>query len=68
MTRLDHNRAQHQLAEQVGQPVAGVEQVIIWGNHSSTMFPDTRYTHVAKDDINQHFTLDWYNKHFIPVV
>ncbi|KAH7642942.1 malate dehydrogenase [Dermatophagoides farinae] len=40
MTRLDQNRAQHQLAARNGCPVSRIERVIIWGNHSSTQFPD----------------------------
>lgn len=40
MTRLDQNRAQSQLAAKLGVPVKDVRNVIIWGNHSSTQFPD----------------------------
>lgn len=40
MTRLDQNRAMHQLAAKHGVPVKDVQNVIIWGNHSSTQFPD----------------------------
>jgi malate dehydrogenase len=40
MTRLDQNRAQSQLARRAGVPVADVTNVAIWGNHSSTQFPD----------------------------
>jgi len=40
MTRLDQNRAASQLAHQAGAPVAAVTNVAIWGNHSSTQFPD----------------------------
>ena len=40
MTRLDQNRAMAQLAEKNNAKVAEVERVIIWGNHSSTQFPD----------------------------
>jgi malate dehydrogenase len=40
MTRLDQNRAQSQLAHRAGVPVADVTHVAIWGNHSSTQFPD----------------------------
>lgn len=40
MTRLDQNRAQSQLAAKLGVPVKDVKNVIIWGNHSSTQFPD----------------------------
>ena len=40
MTRLDQNRAVAQLAEKAGVPVGEVKNVAIWGNHSSTQFPD----------------------------
>jgi malate dehydrogenase len=40
MTRLDQNRAASQLAQKAGVPVASVTNVAIWGNHSSTQFPD----------------------------
>ena len=40
MTRLDENRARAQVAAKHGVPVSGVRGVYIWGNHSSTQFPD----------------------------
>ena len=40
MTRLDQNRAESQIAKRVGTGVAGVKNLAIWGNHSSTQFPD----------------------------
>src|SRR5579872_88545 len=40
MTRLDHNRAVSQLAAKTGSPVAAVTRMTIWGNHSSTQYPD----------------------------
>ncbi len=40
MTRLDENRAKHQLAHRAGVPVASVSNLAIWGNHSATQFPD----------------------------
>ena len=40
MTRLDQNRAETQIAKKVGVGVAGVKNLAIWGNHSSTQFPD----------------------------
>lgn len=43
MTRLDQNRAQAQIASRLGVPVNDVKNVIIWGNHSSTQFPDVRH-------------------------
>ena len=43
MTRLDHNRATWQLAEKAGVRARDVDNVIIWGNHSNTMVPDTEH-------------------------
>ena len=40
MLRLDHNRALSQLAAKSGQPVETIEKLIVWGNHSPTMYPD----------------------------
>lgn len=40
MTRLDQNRAQAQIANKLNVPVGAVSNVIIWGNHSSTQYPD----------------------------
>ena len=40
MMRLDHNRALSQVARKIGQPVAGVKKMTVWGNHSSTQYPD----------------------------
>src|SRR6476646_5970939 len=40
MTRLDQNRAESQLAQKAGVPVADVTNVTIWGNHSATQYPD----------------------------
>jgi malate dehydrogenase len=40
MTRLDQNRAMSQLAQKSGRPVADVTNLAIWGNHSSTQYPD----------------------------
>jgi len=49
MTRLDHNRALAQLAAKAGVPITHVKNVIIWGNHSSTQFPDVRHALVNKN-------------------
>jgi malate dehydrogenase len=43
MTRLDHNRAVGQLAEKIGVGAAQVKNVVIWGNHSNTMYPDVSH-------------------------
>lgn len=48
MTRLDHNRATAQIAKKCGVGIADVKDVIIWGNHSSTQFPDVKHAKVTK--------------------
>jgi len=48
MTRLDQNRAQAQIASRLGVGVAAVRNVTIWGNHSSTQYPDARHALVTK--------------------
>ncbi|XP_036402512.1 malate dehydrogenase 1Ab, NAD (soluble) [Megalops cyprinoides] len=46
LTRLDHNRARSQVAMRVGVPADSVKNVIIWGNHSSTQYPDIHHAKV----------------------
>ena len=43
MLRLDHNRALSQLAAKSGNPIASIDKLIVWGNHSPTMYPDYRF-------------------------
>ncbi len=47
MLRLDHNRALSQLAAKTGKAVADIEKLIVWGNHSPTMYPDTRFATIG---------------------
>jgi malate dehydrogenase len=46
MLRLDHNRALSQLAAKSGKPVGSIEKLIVWGNHSPTMYADYRFATV----------------------
>ncbi|KAE9453031.1 hypothetical protein C3L33_15068, partial [Rhododendron williamsianum] len=46
LTRLDHNRALGQVSERLNVPVSDVKNVIIWGNHSSTQYPDVNHASV----------------------
>lgn len=48
LTRLDHNRAKAQVAKRAGVPVQDVHNVIIWGNHSSTQYPDVNHGHIGQ--------------------
>lgn len=53
LTRLDHNRARAQIANRVGVSSSAVKNVIVWGNHSSTQFPDVSHATVDKDGLTQ---------------
>ena len=68
MTRLDHNRAVAQLAEQAGVTVKEVRRVIVWGNHSSTQYPDLHHATVAGRPALEQVDFDWYEKMMIPAV
>jgi malate dehydrogenase len=46
MTRLDHNRAISQLSQRVGAPVSAITRMTIWGNHSTTQYPDLTHCEV----------------------
>ncbi len=69
MLRLDHNRALSQLANKAGVAVGDIENLIVWGNHSPTMYPDYRFATVngvsLKDKIND---AAWNSDAFIPQV
>jgi malate dehydrogenase len=69
MMRLDHNRALSQLASRTGQPVASIEKLVVWGNHSPTMYPDIRFATIAgkpaKALVNDE---TWYRDTYIPTV
>lgn len=68
MTRLDHNRSAAQLAAKTGSPVTEIRQLIIWGNHSATQYPDIHHATVggkaALDLVDQ----AWLANEFIPTV
>ena len=69
MTRLDHNRALTQLANKVGKPVTSIKKMTIWGNHSSTQYPDL--FHCEIDGKNAAATVNdqaWLENDFIPTV
>lgn len=69
MLRLDHNRALSQLATRTGKAVADIEKLIVWGNHSPTMYPDIRFATIAGTPAPQLVADDtWYRNTFIPTV
>jgi malate dehydrogenase len=69
MLRLDHNRALSQLSAKAGVAVGDIEKLIVWGNHSPTMYPDYRFATVGgaslKDKIGDEA---WNRSDFIPKV
>ena len=68
MTRLDHNRAIAQLAEKTGVHQGTVKKMIIWGNHSSTQYPDIRFAMADGKAAPTLVDQDWYRETFIPTV
>ncbi len=69
MLRLDHNRAISQLATRTGKAVSDVEKMIVWGNHSPTMYPDVRFCSVAGKAAPAAIGDDaWYRETYIPTV
>src|SRR5215211_3702498 len=69
MTRLDHNRAVAQLAAKVKAPVSSIRKMTIWGNHSTTQYPDLFHAEVdgknAYELVGDH---EWVDATFIPTV
>lgn len=69
MLRLDHNRALSQLAAKSGKPVDQIEKLIVWGNHSPTMYPDYRFATVGGQSLKTLINDDAWNRDvFIPTV
>ncbi len=69
MTRLDHNRAVSQLAQHLGKPVTSVKKMTIWGNHSTTQYPDLFHCEVdGKNAASLVNAQGWINDTFIPTV
>jgi malate dehydrogenase len=68
MTRLDENRAVAQLAGKVGASVDDVQDLVVWGNHSPTMFPDLFNAKVGGRRAVDQVEMDWYENEYIPRV
>ena len=68
MTRLDHNRAVALLAQKAGAHATDVEGLCIWGNHSSTQYPDLHQAKVAGQAAMGLIEAAWYAETFIPKV
>ncbi|HET7395334.1 MAG TPA: malate dehydrogenase [Gammaproteobacteria bacterium] len=68
MMRLDHNRAMSQLAARTGAHVNDVKRLAIWGNHSSTQYPDIHQATVKGKPAMKLVTGEWITNEFIPTV
>jgi malate dehydrogenase len=68
MVRLDHNRALSQLAEKTGAHTTDIKRVTIWGNHSSTQYPDIHHASVKGKPALGLVDQAWYKDTFIPTV
>jgi len=68
MTRLDHNRALSQLAEKTGTTVNDITNMTIWGNHSSTQYPDLFHAKVKGKAAIELVDQNWYKGTYIPAV
>ncbi len=68
MTRLDHNRAMAQLAGKTGVHHRLIRKMLIWGNHSSTQYPDISHVELDGTPATDLTAQDWYREIFIPTV
>lgn len=69
MMRLDHNRAVSQVAAKVGLPVDQIEKMVVWGNHSPTMYPDYRFATAGGKPVKTLIDDEKWNREiFIPTV
>ena len=69
MTRLDHNRAISQLAMKLGKPVTSVKKMTVWGNHSTTQYPDLFHCEVDGKNAAQLVNdQQWIEETYIPTV
>ena len=69
MLRLDHNRAASQIAAKTGKPVASIEKLAVWGNHSPTMYADYRFATIDGQPVKAMIGDDAWNKDtFLPTV
>jgi malate dehydrogenase len=68
MLRLDHNRALAQLAIHLDKPIATIDKVFVWGNHSPTMYADLRYAIADGKAVIDQIDEDWYHDTYIPAI
>jgi len=69
MLRLDHNRALSQIAARTGKPVASIEKLCVWGNHSPTMYADYRFASIGGESVKAMINDEAWNRDtFLPTV
>lgn len=68
MTRLDHDRALNQIALRTKSRLEDVKDVIIWGNHSSTQYPDVRFAKIKGENLDSASDEEFYHGEFITTV
>ena len=68
MTRLDENRAISMLAQKLSVGVEDIQDLVVWGNHSPTMFPDLFNAKVKGERAVDQIDMDWYENEYMPQV
>ena len=68
LTRLDHNRAKGILANHTGANPQDIDGIIVWGNHSTTQFPDLHHAQVLGEAVLDQIDETWYREEYIPRV
>ena len=69
MMRLDHNRALSQVAMKITKSVSDISKMVVWGNHSSTQYPDLSFAEIDSLSINTLINnQEWVENYFIPTV
>ncbi|MBK9702856.1 MAG: malate dehydrogenase [Betaproteobacteria bacterium] len=69
MLRLDHNRALSQIAARTGKPVDAIDKLIVWGNHSPTMYADYRFATIDGQSVKAMINDEEWNRNvFLPTV
>ncbi len=68
MTRLDENRAISMLAQKLSVGVEDIQDLVVWGNHSPTMFPDLFNATVKGERAVDQVDMDWYENEYMPQV
>lgn len=68
MVRLDHNRAMAQISKKLNCPIKDIRNITIWGNHSSTQYPDVFHAFAAGKPVADQVNEEWIEKDFIPTI